>query len=49
MLDDVVNGYISIAAAREQYGVDVEYVGDLDAIVRPPESYRVRSASPRKG
>ena len=35
-------------AAREQYGVDVEYTGDPDALVRPPESYRVRSATPRR-
>ncbi|MER6988253.1 hydantoinase B/oxoprolinase family protein [Saccharopolyspora hirsuta] len=48
VLDDVVNGYISIAAARDEYGVDVEYTGDPDALVRPPESYRVRSASPRR-
>lgn len=48
VLDDVVNGYVSIAAAREQYGVDVEYTGDPDALVRPPESYRVRSATPRR-
>ncbi len=42
VLDDVVNGYVSIEAAREQYGVEIEYVGDPDAVVRLPESYRVR-------
>jgi N-methylhydantoinase B len=47
VLDDVVNGYLSIAAARERYGVDIEYIGEPDALVRPPESYRVRMATPR--
>ncbi len=42
VLDDVVNGYISTSAAHEYYGVDIEYLGDPNAIVRPPESYRVR-------
>ena len=41
VLDDVVNGYVSIDAAREVYGVAVDYVGPPDAMVRPPESYRV--------
>ena len=41
VLDDVVNGYVGVDAAREVYGVEVAYVGDPDAVVRPPESYRV--------
>ena len=43
VLDDVANGYVSREAAREFYGVDVEYTGDPDALVRPPESYTVVS------
>lgn len=41
VLDDVVNGYVSVEAARELYGVVVDYVGPPDALVRPPESYRI--------
>ena len=41
VLDDVVNGYVGLDAAREVYGVEVTYVGDPDALVRPPSSYRV--------
>lgn len=55
VLDDVVNGYVSIEQANEVYGVAVEYTGPADAIVRPPETYKVdadltatlRSASPK--
>ncbi len=41
VLADVVNGYVSPEAARERYGVVVEYTGPPDAVVRPPETYRV--------
>jgi len=41
VLDDVVNGYVSLDAAREYYGIHIEYVGDPGALVRPPSSYRV--------
>ncbi|OEV03157.1 hydantoinase B/oxoprolinase family protein [Streptomyces oceani] len=41
VLDDVVNGYVSIRSAREHYGVQVEYVGEPTALVRPPENYRI--------
>lgn len=40
VLDDVVNGYVTCEAAREHYGVHVEYIGEADALVRPPASYR---------
>jgi N-methylhydantoinase B len=43
VLADVVDGYVSIEAAREKYGVDVRYVGNPDALVRLPEDYRVDS------
>lgn len=42
VLDDVVNGYVSLEAAREHYGVDIAYTGAPDALVRPPEAYVVR-------
>jgi len=43
VLADVVNGYVSPEAAREHYGVVVEYTGPADAVVRPPASYRVEA------
>lgn len=45
VLDDVVNGYVSIDSAREDYGVVVDYVGRPDALVRPPRLYRVDVAA----
>ena len=41
VLDDVVEGYVSVAAAREVYGVEVRYLGDPDALVRLPGDYAV--------
>jgi N-methylhydantoinase B len=41
VLEDVVDGYVGIEAARELYGVVVEYVGRPDALVRPPSAYRL--------
>jgi N-methylhydantoinase B len=41
VLRDVANGYVSIEAARETYGVSVRYLGPADALVRPPESFEV--------
>ncbi|MEV5716446.1 hydantoinase B/oxoprolinase family protein [Amycolatopsis mediterranei] len=38
---DVVEGYVSVAAAREVYGVEVRYLGNPDALVRLPEDYAV--------
>jgi N-methylhydantoinase B len=52
VLDDVVNGYVGLDAAREVYGVEVAYVGDPHALVRPPSSYRVdeeRTTALRRG
>ncbi|MYU22637.1 hydantoinase B/oxoprolinase family protein [Streptomyces sp. SID8352] len=45
VLDDVVNGYVGIDAARAVYGVDIEYTGDPAALVRMPGSYVVRGTS----
>ncbi len=41
VLADVVEGYVSVAAAREVYGVEVRYLGEPDALVRLPEDYVV--------
>ena len=41
VLWDVVNGYITVEAARTAYGVVIDYVGPEDALVRPPDAYRV--------
>ena len=39
VLSDVVNGYVSIEAAREEYGVVVNFIGKPDSLVRLPEHY----------
>jgi N-methylhydantoinase B len=44
VLSDVVEGYVSLAAARERYGVAIAYVGDAAALVRPRASYAVDDA-----
>lgn len=41
VLNDVINGYVSLKAARELYGVAIEYTGEPEAMVRGPESYRI--------
>jgi N-methylhydantoinase B len=41
VLADVVEGYVSPAAAREYYGVAIEYVGDLGRLVRTRDLYRI--------
>jgi len=48
VLSDVVNGYVSIEAARDGYGVVVTYVGAADAVVRPPASYQVDEEATRQ-
>ncbi|MEV6907308.1 hydantoinase B/oxoprolinase family protein [Amycolatopsis sp. NPDC051071] len=39
VLADVVDGYVSVEAARELYGVEVTYHGKPGALVRLPEDY----------
>ena len=39
VLADVINGYVSIAAAEREYGVLVRYLGREDQLVRLPEHY----------
>lgn len=44
VLADVVEGYVSVEAARERYGVAVRYTGPADALVRPPSAYALDEA-----
>jgi N-methylhydantoinase B len=44
VLADVVEGYVSVTAAREIYGVEVRYLGEADTLVRLPEDYAVDEA-----
>lgn len=41
VLSDVINGYVSLDAARRLYGVAIDYLGAPDAVVRPPECFQV--------
>jgi len=41
VLEDVVNGYISIEAAARDYGVTIRYIGKPDQRVRLPEHYEL--------
>lgn len=41
VLVDVVDGYVSIERAREDYGVAVDYLGGPDRLVRAPDLYRI--------
>lgn len=41
VLGDVVHGYVSIDAARDDYGVVVRYLGRPDQLVRLPEHYEL--------
>ena len=47
VLNDVVNGYVSVDAAREEYGVAIEYRGSPEALVRPPSAYRIDETATR--
>jgi N-methylhydantoinase B len=39
VLNDVVNGYVSLEAAEREYGVVIRYLGSQDLLVRPPKLY----------
>ena len=41
VLWDVIEGYVSVEAARRDYGVVVEYLGSDDQLVRLPDEYRL--------
>ncbi|GHO93748.1 hydantoinase [Reticulibacter mediterranei] len=45
VLHDVVNGYVSLEAARREYGVVIRYTGSQEQLVRPPELYVVDEAA----
>ncbi|NET73623.1 MAG: hydantoinase B/oxoprolinase family protein [Sphaerospermopsis sp. SIO1G2] len=45
VLQDVINGYVSIEAAAEKYGVIIRYTGTADALVRLPEDYELVSVT----
>ncbi len=48
VLRDVVEGYVSIKSARQDYGVVIEYLGDADRLVRLPEDYRLNRDATRR-
>jgi N-methylhydantoinase B len=41
VLEDVVNGCVSIEAAEKEYGVVIRYLGTADQLVRLPEHFRI--------
>ena len=41
VLADVVNGYVSIEAAEQEYGVVVRFLGQPSQLVRMPEHYEI--------
>ena len=45
VLNDVVNGYVSIEAATYEYGVVIRYLGGAEQLVRPPELYVIDAAA----
>ncbi|HYB01312.1 MAG TPA: hydantoinase B/oxoprolinase family protein [Ktedonobacteraceae bacterium] len=45
VLEDVINGYVSLEAADSQYGVIIRYLGDQHQLVRPPELYVIDEAA----
>jgi N-methylhydantoinase B len=45
VLQDVVNGYVSLEAAERDYGVVIRYVGRQDQLVRPPALYMIDEAA----
>jgi N-methylhydantoinase B len=45
VLADVVDGYVSAEAAQREYGVVVEYIGEPERSVRPPELYRIDASA----
>jgi N-methylhydantoinase B len=47
VLNDVVNGYVSLEAAEREYGVVIRYLGSQDQLVRPPQLYVIDEAATR--
>ncbi len=48
VLEDVINGYVSIEAAKHEYGVVIRYTGGTDRLVRLPEDYEIDWAASRR-
>ena len=44
VLNDVIEGYVTIDAAEHDYGVRVRYTGPQDALVKRPEWWQLDSA-----
>src|SRR6266567_1440240 len=47
VLNDVIDGYVSLEAADRDYGVVIRYLGNQDQLVRPPELYLVDEEATR--
>jgi N-methylhydantoinase B len=45
VLNDVVNGYVSLDAAAREYGVVIRYLGSQDQLVRLPKLYMLDEAA----
>lgn len=48
VLADVVDGYVSIEAAKADYGVVIEFIGDAYSLVRLPADYQLNSGETEK-
>ncbi|MCL4301979.1 MAG: hydantoinase B/oxoprolinase family protein [Anaerolineae bacterium] len=48
VLEDVVNGYVSIEAAERDYGVVVRYLGEAGRLVRLPEHYTLDGSATKE-
>lgn len=48
VVNDVINGYISIDRARETYGVHIEFKGSQDQLIRQPDDFRLDEAATSK-
>ncbi len=47
VLNDVVNGYVSLEAAEREYGVVIRYLGSQDQLVRPPQLFVIDEVATR--
>lgn len=45
VLNDVINGYVSLEAAEREYGVVIHYRGSQEQLVRPPRLYVIDEAA----
>lgn len=47
VLEDVIDGHVSIEAARERYGVAIVFTGREDALVRRPDDFMIDAEATR--